>query len=300
MTTTIISYDDIIDELFRYYIETKMKKDVFYDGLVSSRESFERTLSNVYSYCSTESQIKFLILCFGSTICKDILNAENKINVNDKVGSNILSYFKELLNKYPNVRDLLLCPPGNTKKLFDLKTEDDFLQYTRPQCGPNSNAGKIYEFDRAVIAINKNGEIIKKALDDLNHHHHVTTWCIINNKSLIYPTEEKDRSAFWKMYSEAIKKGPAEIAEEGAEKGFVILHLEGDCIWGYMPSNMNLAQLYFLLIVLAPRKKFNIALRHDNCLFENTEKINYIDVDYCEKYCINLLFENVPKKHNAK
>lgn len=213
MTTTVISYDDIIDELFRYYIETKMQKDVFYDGLVSSRESFERTLSSVYSYCSTESQIKFLILCFGSTICKDILNAESKINVNDKVGSNILSYFKELLNKYPNVRDLLLCPPGNTKKLFDLKSVNIFLQDNKTQWGPNSEAGKIYEFDRAVIAINNKGEIIKKPLDNSTPHHNMATWCIINNKSLIYPTNSNDQAEFWKLYCESIKKNPVEIGE---------------------------------------------------------------------------------------
>lgn len=290
-TTTVLSYDEIINELYQNYIESKMQKDVFNGFLVSSKESFDRLLVNVYSYCTLESQLKFIILCLGSTTCKNILKGERQISGEKKSTTDIICHFMVLLNKYPNAKVLFLNPINNNKKLFKLQTNGKPLLDAANRWGPVSDAGLIYEFDRGVIAIKKNGETIKKPLDYDTPHHHLATWCIINNQSLIYPDNVDERDKFWKLYDEAIRKGPVEIGIDGAEKGWVIFQLEGDCITSFIPTDMNLEQLYSLLIVLAPRKKFNISFWHDGEIHENTEVIDYIDVNYFEKYCINCVLE---------
>lgn len=294
-TITILSYDDIITNLYKIYIESKMQKDVFLDIYSISWENFKRLLVNINSDCTPESQVKFIILCFGSTTCKNILNDEEQITKWNKSNNDIVQIFMDLLNKHPNIRDLFLCPIVEGESFFELPDSGKPLLNTDYRCGPNSDSGEVYEFDQGVIAINKNGEIIKKILDNDTPHHNLATWCIINNKSLIYPGSNNDCSEFWKLYCEAVKKGPFEIGVAGGEKGFVILQLEGDVITAFIPDEINLEQLFSLLIILAPRKKFNISFHHDINIHENSETIDYINIDYFEKYCINLFV----KKNNT-
>ena len=228
-------------------------------------------------------------MCFYSSIFTNLIIEELKISEIKKQDTDIVRYFKLMLNKFPNLKKLFSSAFEKDETIFDLDDSGSAVLDVDQRWSPISSAGKVYEFDRGVIGINRSGQIIKKPLDSTYTHHDTATWSIINNKELHYLGPNYDNSDYYRLLRESRRKNPFEIGCEGAdEKKFIILQLEGDRITAYVPKNINLNQLLSLMAVLAPRKKFEISFWNNGEIHENTEVIDYIDVDYFEKYCINL------------
>lgn len=293
-----ISLDYIINSLYDNYTTGREKGGVFQS---ESKSIFGRLINRVYYDCSLEVQVKFIVLCFSSSVFNNLIIEELKIIETKKQDTEFLRYFKLMLNKFPNLKKLFSSTFMKDEAIFDLDDSGMAVLDADKRWSPISSAGKIYEFDRGVIGINQSGQIIKKPLDSTYTHHDTATWSIINNKELHYLGHNYDNSDYFRLLRESRSKNPFEIGCEASdEKGFIILQLEGDGITAYVPKNINLKQLLSLMAVLAPRKKFEISFWNDGEIHENTEVIDYIDVEYFEKYCVNLFSGRVNKKFSTK
>ena len=125
---------------------------------------------------------------------------------------------------------------------------------TKNRWSPISLTGKIYDFNRGVIGIDKNGQKYKIILDGTKRHHSdataeigIRTNCTIKNRNA----------------------GPFEIAIEIANQGVTIIQLEGNSMLIYLPDEMTHKQLESLKTETAPRKKFELSFTYKDYIYDN-------------------------------
>lgn len=139
---------------------------------------------------------------------------------------------------------------------------------TKNKWSPISLTGKIYDFNRGVIGIDKNGQKHKIILDGTNLHHNDATGEIgIRTNCTI-----KNRNA-----------GPFEIAIEIANQGVTIIQLEGNSMLIYLPDEMTHKQLESLKTETAPRKNFKLSFTYKDYIYDN------VNTDDLYTMCHNIL-----------
>lgn len=139
---------------------------------------------------------------------------------------------------------------------------------TKNRWSPISLTGKIYDFNRGVIGIDKNGQKYKIILDGTKRHHSdataeigIRTNCTIKNRNA----------------------GPFEIAIEIANKGVTIIQLEGNSMLIYLPDEMTHKQLESLKTETAPRKNFELSFTYKDYIYDN------VNTDDLYTMCHNIL-----------
>ncbi len=123
-----------------------------------------------------------------------------------------------------------------------------FKTTTRPRVvtSPKSDAGVVYEWDRGVIAIDSEGQIVKERLDGTDNHHADATVRLSSIVGIdINPTTQ-----------------PYEAGCEAANNNLVILQSEGDGALFYLPDEINEEQARSIEEIAAPRKNFNISFAY--------------------------------------
>lgn len=124
---------------------------------------------------------------------------------------------------------------------------------TTTNWSPQSDAGIVYEWDRGVIAIDSEGQIVKERLDDTDNHHADATVRLSSIVGIdINPTTQ-----------------PYEAGCEAANNNLVILQSEGDGALFYLPDEINEEQARSIEEIAAPRKNFNISFAYKGVPTDN-------------------------------
>ena len=136
---------------------------------------------------------------------------------------------------------------GSTNLIFNNKVPINNANYKL-----SSLAGKIYEWDRGVIGVSYNGNVVKQALDKTLLHHVSGTLKIIK---LI-------------GYNIAYTSSPFDAAVKGSKLGVLVFQFEGDHAFIYFPMNLSNKQYNELENILKPRMNFNYSFVHNEDIHE--------------------------------
>ncbi len=130
-------------------------------------------------------------------------------------------------------------------------------------------SGKIYEWDRGVIGISRDGVVIKRDIDKLVSGHSKETQYIgfITN----CPTQ---------------KINPFEAAVNVSNQGTIIIQTEGMICFIYFPEYINEIQYNFLIEQLKPRYNFEFNIIKGSELLEDQ------DLNNTFKYAESLIIQN--------
>lgn len=124
---------------------------------------------------------------------------------------------------------------------------------TTTNWSPQSDAGVVYEWDRGVIAIGTEGQIVKEQLDGTDNHHADSTVRLSSIVGIdINPTTH-----------------PYEAGCEAANNNLVILQSEGDGALFYLPDEKSKEQAIAIEEIAAPRKNFNISFAYKGVPTDN-------------------------------
>lgn len=124
---------------------------------------------------------------------------------------------------------------------------------TTTNWSPQSDAGVVYEWDRGVIAIGTEGQIVKEQLDGTDNHHADSTVRLSSIVGIdINPTTH-----------------PYEAGCEAANNNLVILQSEGDGALFYLPDEISEKQAIAIEEIAAPRKNFNISFAYKGVPTDN-------------------------------
>ncbi len=120
---------------------------------------------------------------------------------------------------------------------------------------PMSLAGRIYEWNRGVLAIDILGRVRKEKLDGTNNHH----------------TDATERLA--KYFGIIIDKdtNPFIAGVQASEEGLIIFQSEGDNGLVYFPESITEEQAVALTRELIPRQGFNFSYAHGEEVFEEQD-----------------------------
>lgn len=135
---------------------------------------------------------------------------------------------------------------------------------------PTSFAGTVYKFNRGVIGIDRDGNVTERVLDGTWDHHSEVTAEVANLIDLA-PSEKYDR--------------PFQNGLLAAEKGILIIQLEGDSALIYLPDELSQEQFAKLNLEIEPRKNFTISYTYNNQPFDDDK----IDYNYLISFCQNLV-----------
>ena len=131
---------------------------------------------------------------------------------------------------------------------------------TTTNWSPQSDAGVVYEWDRGVIAIGTEGQIVKEQLDGTDNHHADSTVRLSSIVGIdINPTTH-----------------PYEAGCEAANNNLVILQSEGDGALFYLPDEISEKQAIAIEEIAAPRKNFNIKEKSDEHCYGCYFRVNGI------------------------
>lgn len=132
---------------------------------------------------------------------------------------------------------------------------------------PISNAGIIYKYDRGVIGIGINGEKKEIILDRTFRHHNDATMEI--GELLQSPADTPDLNPF-------------AVAVDVVSKGAIIIQLEGNSIFIYLPDTISLEQYQILLTEINPRRVFEtIAFYHNGEVYDEIDITMDKVIDFC-------------------
>ncbi len=125
---------------------------------------------------------------------------------------------------------------------------------------PDSPSGKVFEWDRGVIAIGEDGIIKKYNLDNpvianIVHHAEAT----VKLAELFGITVEQDGF------------NPVVPAISALNQGLVIIQTEGSSLFAYIPNNTTIEQASSLISCLIPRKRFEMGYAYDGELNDDVE-----------------------------
>ena len=124
---------------------------------------------------------------------------------------------------------------------------------TTTNWSPQSDAGVVYEWDRGVIAIGTEGQIVKEQLDGTDNHHADSTVRLSSIVGIdINPTTH-----------------PYEAGCEAANNNLVILQSERDGALFYLPDEKSKEQAIAIEEIAAPRKNFNISFAYKGVPTDN-------------------------------
>ena len=124
---------------------------------------------------------------------------------------------------------------------------------TTTNWSPQSDAGVVYEWDRGVIAIGTEGQIVKEQLDGTDNHHADSTVRLSSIVGIdINPTTH-----------------PYEAGCEAANNNLVILQSEGDGALFYLPDEKSKEQAIAIEEIAATRKNFNISFAYKGVPTDN-------------------------------
>lgn len=120
---------------------------------------------------------------------------------------------------------------------------------------PVSSAGRVYEWNRGVIAISYDGIIEKEKLDGTANHHADATVRV--SRALGANVEMIDM--------------PFQAGLDAKGQGILILQSEGDNCFVYFPDNITTAQQTELIKAIAPRSSFTYSFVHKDEIFEDQQ-----------------------------
>lgn len=123
---------------------------------------------------------------------------------------------------------------------------------------PKSRSGVIYEWNRGVIGIGIDGEVVKEKLDGTYNHHADATYRVAESLGIDI----------------AYTAAPFEAALNASSEGALILQFEGDTCFAYFPPSISTGQLDQLIGVLTPRSNFVYSFTHGDQIFDD-DSINY-------------------------
>lgn len=256
-------------------------------------------LENINTITSRETQIKFLVMCFHSSKVLTLLTqifskAENELS---KDAIRIKKAFRSLNNRFPIFIDLLGVYLGlNADALFNSNNNGTVVQDAHNRQSPFSRAGKIYEFNRGVIAIYPDGTIRKENIDNkwlfngMFMRHPYVTWAIVNNKDLTLRSVQQEAFELLEVQK---KFSPYELGMQASDKGIVLIQLEGDGITSFLPEKMSYIQTASLFAVLAPRQKFISHFCHNGVPYDDDESVSFL-----QNKCIEILSSSI-KEHST-
>ena len=226
-------------------------------------------INNKYSMNIKEEKIDY----FKTTDFSTLFKYRNQQSDVDLQLVRALEQFMEQ-NKY-NVADLrrVLANQNSSSTNLDLflrlKSALDYIErnqqttsMVRPQgtqydasrmWSPISNAGEVYQWNRGVIGISRNGVIETENLDKTFSHHAAATVKISRYFGVTIPMTTM----------------PFQAGLDAKANGILLLQLEGDNCLVYFPDNVTNVQLNQLVKIVSPRQSFTFSFVHKDEIFEN-------------------------------
>jgi len=178
-------------------------------------------------------------------------NIKITINNSKTIDKRGIEEIYEKINYYKSATDL--------NSIFKVLFKPTQSTTTRPRIAtptnwsPQSDAGIVYEWNRGVIAIDSEGQIVKERLDGTDNHHADATVRLSSIVGIdINPTTQ-----------------PYEAGCEAANNNLVILQSEGDGALFYLPDEINEEQARAIEEIAAPRKSFNISFAYKGVPTDN-------------------------------
>ena len=118
---------------------------------------------------------------------------------------------------------------------------------------PVSKAGKVYEWDRGVIGISKDGRAIRENLDETTTHHASATYLVATKFDIQFPRTIQ----------------PFKAGINCANQGLLLMQFEGDNAYLYFPLSITNEQLKVLNDILMPRQSFVYAISHGENIIDD-------------------------------
>ena len=152
-----------------------------------------------------------------------------------------------------------------TQQVTKPVTQQDTIQQGRAydagaMWSPVSWAGVVYEWNRGVIGISVDGEVVKEKLDGTINHHADATIRIA--EELGSPIEDTT--------------APFEAAINCNKNGLLIFQSEGDNAFVYFPDEISEEQLSELKNIIAPRGEFSFSFTHKENIYEEQKASDVI------------------------
>lgn len=291
--------DDTITNMYdnglkRFNLGHSFFSDKDIDTYLKDPRIFAALLEYTDTKASQETQVKVLVMCFHSSTVLTLLmqifsKAENEL-LKDAI--RIKEAFQDLFRSNPILNDLLNAYLGlNADALFNSNNTGTVVQDAHNRQSPFSRAGKIYEFNRGVIAIYPDGTIRKENIDNkwlfngMFMRHPYVTWAIVNNKDLTLRSVQQEAFELLEVQK---KFSPYELGMQASDKGIVLIQLEGDGITSFLPEKMSYIQAASLFAVLAPRQKFISHFCHNGVPYDDDESVSFL-----QNKCIEILSSSI-------
>ena len=165
----------------------------------------------------------------------------------------------------------------NNKSIYVARPSQTSQQDSKPPQGkaydasamwsPFSLAGVVYEWNRGVIGISIDGEVVKESLDGTSNHHADATGRIADK--LGSPI--------------ANTTAPFEAAISCNANGLLIFQSEGNNAFVYFPEEISEYQLSALKDIVAPRSNFIFSFTHQGNIYEDQRAQSVIE--YASRIC---------------
>lgn len=199
---------------------------------------------------------------------KNIKIEKENIYINKYFDDDINS-FSKLIGRINSVRGT--SSPRRTSSTLPPRVTPQATTDFTSRWSPISNADTIYKYDRGVIGIGLSGEKKEIILDRTFRHHNDATMEI--GQLLHSPADTPDLNPF-------------AVAVDVVSKGAIIIQLEGNSIFIYLPDTISLEQYQILLTEINPRRAFEtIAFYHNGEVYDEID----ITMDKVIDFCNNII-----------